>query len=52
MIAGVAIQGIYGINPVLGVLVDIFVQWLTLMVGVSILTTLYGHVIEGRPLID
>ena len=52
MIAGVAVQGIYGINAILGIAVDIFVQWLTLMVGVSILTTLYGHVIEGRPLID
>jgi hypothetical protein len=51
-IAGIATQGIYGINVYLGFAVDLFVQWLTLMVGVSILTTLYGHVIEGRPLID
>ncbi|SFR54121.1 hypothetical protein SAMN04488005_2731 [Yoonia tamlensis] len=51
-IAGTAVQGLYGIHPALGFAVDIFVQWLTLMVGVSILTTLYGHVIEGRPLID
>ncbi len=27
-------------------------RWFFFMVGVSILTTLYGHVIEGRPLID
>ncbi len=52
MIAGVAVQGLYGISAILGFAVDLFVQWLTLMVGVSILTTLYGHVIEGRPLID
>lgn len=52
VIAGIGTQGLYGIHPVLGLAVDVFVQWLTLMVGVSILTTLYGHVIEGRPLID
>jgi hypothetical protein len=51
-IAGTATQGLYGIHPALGFVVDIFVQWLNLMIGVSILTTLYGHVIEGRPLID
>jgi hypothetical protein len=26
-------------------------QWVTVMVGVSILTTLYGHYVEGRPLV-
>ena len=52
MIAGVATAGLYGIHPALGFAVDVVVQWVTLMVGVSILTTLYGHVIEGRPLID
>ena len=26
------------------------VQWFVGMVGVSILTTLYGHFVEGRPL--
>lgn len=26
-------------------------QWLIVMVGVSILTTLYGHYVEGRPLV-
>lgn len=52
MIAGAATTGLYNINVYLGYAVDIFVQWVTLMVGISILTTLYGHVIEGRPLID
>ncbi|MDO6590440.1 hypothetical protein DS901_17750 [Loktanella sp. D2R18] len=51
-IAGVATQGLYEIHPILGVVTDLFVQWVNLMIGVSILTTLYGHVIEGRPLID
>ncbi len=36
--------------PVLGFLVNVAVQWLTVMVGVSILTTLYGHLVEGRDL--
>ena len=30
--------------------VDVAVNWITLMVGTSILTTLYGHVVEGRSL--
>lgn len=29
---------------------DLVVSWVTMMVGVSILTTLYGHIVEGRPL--
>lgn len=34
----------------LGALLEIIVQWFTIMVGVGILTTLYGHIVEGRPL--
>lgn len=29
---------------------NIAIQWLSMMIGVSVLTTIYGHVIEGRPL--
>ena len=29
---------------------DLVVNWVSTMVGLSILTTLYGHYIEGRPL--
>jgi len=36
----------------LGILWDAAVTWLSLMVGISILTTLYGHYVEGRPLPD
>ncbi len=36
----------------LAFLIDLAVQWTILMLGVSILTTLYGHLIEKRPLID
>ncbi len=36
--------------PIVALVADVAVNWTTLMVGVSILTTLYGHVVEGRPL--
>ncbi|KJZ19395.1 hypothetical protein [Loktanella sp. S4079] len=52
LVAGLAVQGLYQVGPILGSLVDICVQWVTLLIGVSVLTTLYGHVIEGRALID
>lgn len=35
---------------IVAVAVDLMATWFTLMVGVGILTTLYGHIIEGRPL--
>lgn len=35
-----------------GVLWDAAATWLSLMVGISILTTLYGHYVEGRPIPD
>jgi hypothetical protein len=35
---------------ILGVLWAFAVQWLTIMVGASILTTIYGHYVERRPL--
>lgn len=31
-------------------ILHIAVQWVSMMVGISILTTIYGHVVEGRPL--
>jgi hypothetical protein len=36
----------------LGILWDAAVGWLSLMVGMSILTTLYGHYVENRPISD
>ena len=38
--------------PIVALVADVAVNWTTLMVGVSILTTLYGHVVEGRSLSD
>jgi hypothetical protein len=34
----------------LATLWDFAAQWLTIMVGASVLTTIYGHYVEGRPL--
>lgn len=38
--------------PIIGFVLDIIINWVTMMVGISILTTIYGHVIENRPLPD
>jgi hypothetical protein len=38
--------------PIIGFVFDLGFQWLMLMVGISILTTFYGHLIEKRPLVD
>lgn len=46
------LAGVYTAAPILGFVVDVVLQWITIMVGLSILTTLYGHLIEGRPLVD
>ena len=36
--------------PLVGFLLDVALQWTVLMLGVSVLTTFYGHLIEGRDL--
>lgn len=41
---------VFAALPIVGTVIDIAFQWLTLMLGVSVLTTLYGHLIEGRDL--
>lgn len=38
--------------PIIGAVLQLALTWLSMMLGVSILTTLYGHVIEDRPLIS
>ncbi len=49
--ADLLIEQITQTAPIIGFVLDVVVQWLLLMLGVSILTTLYGHLIEKRPLI-
>jgi len=44
------ISGIILGVPVIGFIISIMLSWLTMMLGISILTTIYGHVIEGRDL--
>ncbi len=44
------LSGLYAAGPIVGFVVDVILQWLTVMLGLSILTTLYGHLVEGRPL--
>jgi len=39
-----------GATGILSSLISLAIQWLVLMVGISILTTLYGHLVEGRDL--
>ncbi len=49
----VALPGLLLSSVGLGIIatgVDVVATWFTLMVGVGILTTLYGHIIEGREL--
>lgn len=44
------VGGLFGLVPIVGILVNAAVSWLTGMLGISILTTLYGHIVEGRDL--
>lgn len=51
-ITGIFVSLVGGAVPLLGFALNVAVQWLTLMLGISILTTFYGHLIEKRPLIN
>lgn len=50
LIATLASAPLLGALPVIGALVFMATTWITMMVGVSILTTLYGYLVEGRDL--
>ncbi|GGO33585.1 hypothetical protein GCM10010991_23180 [Gemmobacter aquaticus] len=45
------IGGLLAIVPVLGMIANLAINWFLGMLGLSILTTLYGHYIEKRPLV-
>ncbi len=49
LICGIAV-GLLSMIPVVGILINLAFQWLTMMVALSILTTLYGHYVEKREL--
>lgn len=44
------IAGLLSMIPILGILIYIAYNWAAMMVGLSILTTLYGHYVEKRAL--
>lgn len=50
--ASIVVDQIAPIAGIIAFVLELVLQWVTLMLGVSILTTLYGHLIENRPLID
>ena len=41
---------VFGRIPVIGTLWQLLIGWPVMMVGLSILTTLYGHYVQKRPL--
>ena len=51
MILGIGIiSGILAPNNIIGVLVTSLFQWIVVMISASLMTTLYGHIIERRPI--
>lgn len=52
IVPGQIISMIYNASGILGAILEICLTWLTMMLGISILTTIYGHVIENRPLVS
>ncbi len=51
LLASYAAGQLGALSGVLGMVAEVGVTWVTMMVGVSILTTLYGHLVEGRDLV-
>ena len=51
-IPGFILTGLSSVVPIIGFVLSIALNWLTTMIGISILTTIYGHVIEDRPLVS
>lgn len=49
VVLGLLFGAIFGEN-LLSALLSLAVQWFTTMLGLSVLTTLYGHLVERRPL--
>lgn len=50
VLLGWLIPAVFGSN-ILAALLGLAVQWFTAMLGLSVLTTLYGHLVERRPLV-
>ena len=52
LVPGWLIFSVQSISPVFASILNMCLTWLSMMLGISILTTIYGHVIEERPLIS
>lgn len=50
LLVGIVV-GMFSLIPVVGVLADLAMNWFNTILGLSILTTLYGHYVEGRELV-
>lgn len=37
-------------SSIFGIVYSLIVNWLSMLIGVSVLTTFYGHYVEGRPI--
>ncbi len=37
-------------SSIFGIIYSLIVNWLSMLIGVSVLTTFYGHYVEGRPI--
>ena len=48
-VVGAILELFFG-QSAIGLVVNLSVSWVTLMIGTSVLTTLYGHLVQGRPL--
>ncbi|MCO4847670.1 MAG: hypothetical protein KC448_06825 [Yoonia sp.] len=46
LVLGVILNGV----PLVSSIVELAINWLSTMVGISVLTTIYGHSVQGRPL--
>lgn len=49
IVVGAVLEIFFG-PTLMGFIVNLGVSWVTLMIGTSVLTTLYGHLVQGRPL--
>lgn len=49
IVVGAVLELFFG-PSLIGLIVNLGVSWVTLMIGTSVLTTLYGHLVQGRPL--
>ena len=51
IVIGLPVLFIFNPGSVPAIIWSFFTDWVAIMVGVSILTTLYGHYVEERPLV-